>query len=177
VEAGGSLAAEVQNLPPPQACRLLDVSRRSERECRALLLTVLGEFVPARWRLGLDGDLSALGCSVSKRRRSPGHRPHGQPGWLEPERIGRRPAGISPEAAAKLLTDGPSGIYAFGREHRRWTALVLILATVPKPSGISATACGCAWAGPAFSVRPGRLDLAVIERQEEGVGSQPSCTS
>lgn len=102
---------------------------------RALLMTVLGEFVlpngGAAWTQSLVGLLERMDVR-DKAARQAIARTHDR-GWLERCRIGRRTRWTLSDLAVDLLTDGAAKIYRFGGTALEWDRQWLVLlASVPE---------------------------------------------
>ena len=101
---------------------------------RGLLMTVLGEFVLPNggraWTRSLLGVLAAMGVR-DKTARQALARAEGR--WLERERVGRETRWTLTDPAERLLRDGATRIYGFGRDNRAWDGRwVVVLASVPE---------------------------------------------
>ncbi len=111
--------------------------RRSEESprARALLLTVLGEFVlpdgGAAWTGTIVEAMAVLGVEEAASRQALAR--SSSSGLLQPERIGRRTRWSLTERARRLLTDGAARIYGFGSGGPSWDGRwLLVLTTVPE---------------------------------------------
>jgi phenylacetic acid degradation operon negative regulatory protein len=111
--------------------------RRSEHgsSARAILLTVLGEFVlPSGghvWTSTLIEALGALGVESKTTRQAVARTAAAD--LLVPERIGRQTRWSLTPAASRLLTEGAERIYLFGRTTPEWDGRwLLIWTTVPE---------------------------------------------
>jgi phenylacetic acid degradation operon negative regulatory protein len=102
---------------------------------RALLLTVLGEFVlpdgGEAWTSTVMGALAALGVEESAARQALARSAGG--GLVSSERVGRRTRWSLTPRASRLLTEGTERIYGFGSEPRAWDGRwLLVLTSVPE---------------------------------------------
>jgi phenylacetic acid degradation operon negative regulatory protein len=107
----------------------------TRRSARALLLTILGEFVlpdgAAAWTGTLVGALGA--CDVEEKAARQALARAGADGWLRSERHGRRAQWHLTDAAVRLLTEGTERIYSFGANRTDWDGRwLLVLASVPE---------------------------------------------
>lgn len=113
------------------------LSRRRElagASARALLMTVLGEYVLPRgepvWTAVLVRALGLLGVAEKSARQALLR--SSAEGWLRPERHGRRVRWELTGPGRQLLTDGAQRIYSFGRQPRDWDGRwLLLLISVP----------------------------------------------
>ena len=108
------------------------VSRRREvggTSARSLLMTVLGEYVLPRgtpvWTLSLVRALALLEVEEKSARQALAR--SAAEGWLRSQRSGRRVRWELTEPGRRLLSEGASRIYSFGREGMRWDGRWLIL--------------------------------------------------
>lgn len=102
---------------------------------RALLLTILGEFVLPRaepvWTATFVDALGAVGVEEKAARQALART--AAEGLVAPSRVGRRTHWDLTDAGRGLLEDGARRIYGFLREQRRWDGRWLVLAvTVPE---------------------------------------------
>lgn len=103
---------------------------------RALLLTVLGEFVlpsgTGAWTATLIEALEVLGIATKTARQAISRA--AEAGWLEPTRHGRRTYWQLTDKGTALLTEGTERIYEFGTgEAGTWDGRwVLLLVSVPE---------------------------------------------
>lgn len=102
---------------------------------RALLMTVLGEFVlPGRapvWTQTLVEVLGRLGVEEKSARQALART--AAEGWLVSDRDGRRVRWSLTEAGRRLLTEGARRIYGFGTGVQPWDGRWLVLSvTVPE---------------------------------------------
>ena len=113
------------------------LSRRRElggASARALLMTVLGEYVLPRgepvWTAVLVEALGLLGVAEKSARQALAR--SAAEGWLSPVRHGRRVRWELTGPGRQLLTDGAQRIYSFGRTPRDWDGRwLLVLVSVP----------------------------------------------
>ena len=113
------------------------LSRRRElggASARALLMTVLGEYVLPRgepvWTAVLVEALGLLGVAEKSARQALAR--SAAEGWLSPVRHGRRVRWELTGPGRQLLTDGAQRIYSFGRSPRDWDGRwLLVLVSVP----------------------------------------------
>jgi phenylacetic acid degradation operon negative regulatory protein len=113
------------------------LSRRRElggASARALLMTVLGEYVLPRgepvWTAVLVRALGLLGVAEKSARQALAR--SAAEGWLSPARQGRRVRWELTGPGQTLLTDGARRIYSFGRAGHRWDGRwLLLLVSVP----------------------------------------------
>ena len=117
--------------------RVSQVAHRSETRpgARALLLTVLGEFVlpsgGSAWTTTLIESLALLGVEEATARQALAR--SGAAGLIVAERDGRRTRWILTPRAHRLLTEGAARIYTHGREHEEWDGRwLLVLRNVPE---------------------------------------------
>jgi phenylacetic acid degradation operon negative regulatory protein len=119
---------------PDQTARSaqLPVSRRrelGEASARSLLTTVLGEYVLTLdrpvWTRTLVRALSMLGIEEKSARQALA-RSSGE-GWLASRRYGRQVQWELTEPGRRLLSQGASRIYSFGREQPAWDGRWLVL--------------------------------------------------
>jgi phenylacetic acid degradation operon negative regulatory protein len=101
---------------------------------RALLMTVLGEYVLPRgepvWTAALVRALGLLGVAEKSARQALSR--SAAEGWLSPARHGRRVRWELSGPGRQLLTDGAQRIYSFGRADRDWDGRwLLVLVSVP----------------------------------------------
>lgn len=115
----------------PAASRRHDAGGSS---ARALLMTVLGEFVLPRgapvWTRTLVEVLGLLGVEEKSARQSLART--AAAGWLVPDRDGRRVRWSLTDAGSRLLSEGAQRIYAFGTHAETWDGRWLLL-TVSVP--------------------------------------------
>ncbi|HEY2723365.1 MAG TPA: PaaX family transcriptional regulator C-terminal domain-containing protein [Pseudonocardiaceae bacterium] len=102
---------------------------------RALLMTVLGEFVLPRrtpvWTRTLVDVLSRLGVEEKTARQSLART--AADGWLTSHRDGRRVCWSLTEEGGELLSEGARRIYGFGAPDHEWDGRWLVLnVTVPE---------------------------------------------
>ena len=107
----------------------------SAESSRALLTTVLGEFVlpsgGSVWTRTLLTTMQGLGVAPKAARQSMA-RMH-ERDWLTKEKVGRQTRWTLTEGAASLLTSGAERIYGFGGGHDTWDGRWLVLlASVPE---------------------------------------------
>ena len=122
--------------PPVALAPILGVrqdNRVGADSSRALLLTILGEFVLPHsgrvWTQTLTGLLDPLGVQ-DKAARQALARMH-QRGWLERHKVGRQAQWTLTDTALQLLESGAQRIYAFGQQPRMWSgSWVVLLASV-----------------------------------------------
>jgi phenylacetic acid degradation operon negative regulatory protein len=108
--------------------------RRAAGSARALLFTVLGEFVlpsgGSAWTSSLLAALGRLGVEEKAARQALMRT--SRDGWLAAERHGRRTRWHLTRDAEQLLSDGTQRIYGFAGVSDGWDGrLVLVLARVP----------------------------------------------
>jgi phenylacetic acid degradation operon negative regulatory protein len=116
----------------------VEVSRRrgaGAPSARALLLTILGEFVLPRdepvWTAAFVEALDAVGVEEKAARQALART--STEGLIDPVRVGRRTQWQLSDAGRHLLEDGARRIYGFMREQRPWDGRWLVLAvTVPE---------------------------------------------
>jgi phenylacetic acid degradation operon negative regulatory protein len=101
---------------------------------RALLFTVLGEFVlpsgGSAWTSAFLDVFARLGVEEKAARQALARTAAG--GWIAPERQGRRTRWRLTSAGRRLLTEGTERIYAFTGAQRDWDGTwLLVLARVP----------------------------------------------
>jgi phenylacetic acid degradation operon negative regulatory protein len=111
-------------------------SRRHEAgapTARALLLTLLGEFVlPGDGLAWTSAVLEAFGrLGVAEKATRQALMRTSNAGWLQPSKAGRRTRWELTPAARKLLTDGAERIYSFGPAADWDGHWVLVLAQIP----------------------------------------------
>ncbi len=102
---------------------------------RALLLTVLGEFVLAdgatAWTSTLLAALATLGVEPKSARQALAR--SGAAGLVEPERVGRNTRWSLSPAGVHLLASGAERIYRFGHPAGDWDGRwLLVLVSVPE---------------------------------------------
>lgn len=168
---------EEQGTPPRMSRR----HQAGASSARALLLTVLGEFVlPAdgsAWTSAVLALFARMGISEKATRQALMRT--SQAGWLRSERDGRRARWVLTPAARQMLTDGADRIYSFGQPwewNQRW---VVVSARIPESdrrarhvvrtrltwAGFGALAAGL-WISP----HPERAAEAERVLREAGVG-------
>jgi phenylacetic acid degradation operon negative regulatory protein len=149
--------------------------RRSEAgpSARALLLTVLGEFVlpdgGSVWTGAALESLSLLEIEEASARQALART--SARGLLSPERIGRRTRWSLTDRAQAVLTEGAARIYGHGLDHPRWDGRwLLVLATVPEQNRhlrsqlrSRMTWAGLGQAGPGVWVTPWTEHEAEVE--------------
>ena len=126
--------------PAPAASQAAPaLSRRrelGEASARSLLMTVLGEYVLPRtdtvWTFTLVRALAMLGVEEKSARQALAR--SAAEGWVASQRHGRRVRWQLTEPGRRLLSEGASRIYSFGRQRRRWDQRWLIL-LVSVPDG------------------------------------------
>jgi phenylacetic acid degradation operon negative regulatory protein len=108
------------------------LSRRrelGEASARSLLMTVLGEYVLPRthtvWTFTLVRVLALLGVEEKSARQALAR--SSAEGWVASHRHGRRVRWQLTEPGRRMLSEGASRIYSFGRAQRRWDQRWLIL--------------------------------------------------
>lgn len=111
--------------------------RGATTSARALLLTLLGEYVlPSGgqvWTATLLDAMALLGVGGPTTRQTLGR--SAEAGLLTPSRIGRQTRWTLTPRATNLLTDGTERIYTFGRTARAWDGQWLqVLVSVPELS-------------------------------------------
>ncbi len=102
---------------------------------RALLMTVLGEFVlptgASVWTQTLVEVLSRLGVEEKSARQSLART--AADGWLDSDRDGRRVRWSLTDSGYRLLSEGAQRIYGFGARRNGWDGQWLVLTvTVPE---------------------------------------------
>ncbi len=105
------------------------------RSARALLLTVLGEFVlpsgTGAFTSTLIEALALLGVTTNTGRQAVAR--GAEAGWLQPNRHGRRTYWQLTDRGTRLLGEGTERIYSFGTTTPRWDGRwVLLLVPVPE---------------------------------------------
>ena len=126
---------------PPEADAARDRATSARRHglggpsARALLLTILGEFVLPRaepvWTATFVDALGAVGVEEKAARQALART--AAEGLVAPARVGRRTQWELTDAGRGLLDEGARRIYGFLREQRRWDGRWLVLAvTVPE---------------------------------------------
>jgi phenylacetic acid degradation operon negative regulatory protein len=104
---------------------------RSGRSGRALLLTVLGEFVLPRggsiWTSTIIDGLGSLGVGERNARQAAARL--GDDGLLLPERVGRVTRWHLTDRANRLLAEGSERIYTFSAGSGPWTRQWLVVIT------------------------------------------------
>ncbi len=113
--------------PPP--------GTRSGTSAKALLLTVLGEFVLPRggdaWTQSLVDSLATLGVAERNARQAIART--AEQGFIESERVGRRARWRLTEHGRDLLTVGTERIYGFGGDGDEWDDhWLVVLCAVPE---------------------------------------------
>jgi phenylacetic acid degradation operon negative regulatory protein len=92
-------------------------------------MTVLGEYVLPRgdavWTFTLVRALAMLGVEEKSARQALART--SAEGWIASHRHGRRVRWQLTEPGRRLLSEGASRIYSFGRQHRKWDQRWLIL--------------------------------------------------
>ncbi|MBO0691357.1 MAG: hypothetical protein J2P58_00535 [Acidimicrobiaceae bacterium] len=113
------------------------VPHRSEAGpgARALLLTVLGEFVlpsgDSAWTTTLIDSLALLGVEEATARQALAR--SSTAGLIVAQRDGRRTRWTLTPRAHRLLTEGAARIYGHGQEHEEWDGRwLLVLRNVPE---------------------------------------------
>jgi phenylacetic acid degradation operon negative regulatory protein len=113
-------------------CPAPALSRRRElggASARSLLMTVLGEYVLPRegavWTLTLVRALGMLGVEEKSARQALAR--SAAEGWIASQRRGRRVRWHLTQPGRRLLSEGASRIYSFGRAPRGWDQRWLIL--------------------------------------------------
>lgn len=108
------------------------VSRRREvshTSARSLLMTMLGEFVLPRgrpvWTTTFVDALAMFDIEEKSARQALART--AAEGWLVSERVGRRARWSLTPPGRRLLTEGASRIYEFGRDRGEWDGRWLIL--------------------------------------------------
>jgi phenylacetic acid degradation operon negative regulatory protein len=111
--------------------------RRAEHppSARALLLTVLGEFVlpdgGTAWTATVVESLARLGVDEGAARQALAR--SSNRGLLNAERIGRRTRWALSDRGKRILTDGAQRIYSFGDRTAPWNGRwLLVMVTVPE---------------------------------------------
>lgn len=96
---------------------------------RALLLTILGEFVlpggGTAWTSGLINGLATVGIEPAAARQAVAR--SAAAGFLDNEKVGRRARWHLSPHARRVLRDGAQRIYSFGRQHPPWDGRWLLL--------------------------------------------------
>ncbi|HUJ06676.1 MAG TPA: PaaX family transcriptional regulator C-terminal domain-containing protein [Streptosporangiaceae bacterium] len=116
------------SLPPPAPPQ---ARRRSlgAHSARSLLLTVLGEYVlpggEPVWTAGLIAVMAELGVGEKAARQALGRT--AAEGWIVSRRDGRHARWRLTDSGRRLLADGASRIYSFGRERRDWDGRWVVL--------------------------------------------------
>ena len=150
---------------------------------RALLFTVLGEFVltgsGTAWTSSLIEVLGRL--EVEEKATRQALMRTAADGWLVPERIGRRTKWHLSDSAERLLTDGAHRIYSFTGPAEDWDGRwLLVSARIPESdrSTRHLLRSRLAWAGFG-SLAPGLWISTHPERQDEvaGILAQAGCAS
>jgi phenylacetic acid degradation operon negative regulatory protein len=113
------------------------VPHRSEAGpgARALLLTILGEFVlpsgDSAWTTTLIEGLALLGVEEATARQALAR--SSAAGLIVAERDGRRTRWTLTPRAHRLLTEGAARIYGHGRDHQEWDGRwLLVMRNVPE---------------------------------------------
>jgi phenylacetic acid degradation operon negative regulatory protein len=106
----------------------------SGRGARALLFTVMGEFVlPAggsAWTSAFIEVLGRLGIEEKAARQALART--AADGWIRSQRVGRRTRWWLTADGERLLTEGTERIYAFASSHANWDGRwLLVMARVP----------------------------------------------
>jgi phenylacetic acid degradation operon negative regulatory protein len=126
ISPGQVPAAEPGEPPVPALSRRREVGGTS---ARSLLMTVLGEYVlpgdAPVWTLSLVRALALLDVEEKSARQALAR--SAAEGWLRSERSGRRVRWELTEPGRRLLSEGASRIYSFGRQGSRWDGRWLIL--------------------------------------------------
>src|SRR5215471_9582283 len=107
----------------------------SGRGARAMLFTVLGEFVlPAggsAWTSAFLEVLGRLGIEEKSARQALARTAAG--GWIRSQRVGRRTRWWLTADGERLLTEGTERIYAFASSQANWDGRwLLVMARVPE---------------------------------------------
>lgn len=104
---------------------------RSGRSARALLITMLGEFVlpagGAVWTSTIIDGLATLGVNERNARQAAARL--GDDGWLRAERVGRLTRWHLTERAERLLAEGTDRIYGFRAGLEAWDGTWLVVLT------------------------------------------------
>lgn len=137
---------------------------RSGRSARALLLTVLGEFVlpdgSPIWTSTVIAGLSQLGVGERNARQAVARL--GEDGLLDAERCGRLTRWHLTDRAERLLAEGARRIYGFGVDAPRWDGRwLLVAASVPEEERAKRHQlrtqlgfAGFGFLGPGFAISP-----------------------
>jgi phenylacetic acid degradation operon negative regulatory protein len=160
------------------------LSRRHEAgasSARAMLLTILGEFVlpedGTAWTSAVLAVFERLGVAEKAARQALMRTSNA--GWLRPEKIGRRTRWQLTPAAKELLTDGAERIYSFGPAQDwdgRW---VLVQVRIPETdrrarhvvrTRLTWAGFGSLGAGLWISPHPGREEEAARVLRDAGAG-------
>ncbi len=109
--------------------------RATATSSRALLMTVLGEFVLPHggraWTQSLVVAMNEIGVKEKATRQALTRMENS--GWLSRERVGRQTRWSLTEDSQRLLTEGAERIYGFGRDRETWDEQwVVVLASVPE---------------------------------------------
>ncbi len=113
--------------PPPRP--------RAGSSAKALLLTILGEFVLPRdgcvWTLSLVDGLATLDVGARNARQAIAR--SADQGFIESERVGRRARWRLTTPGRELLTEGTERIYGFGTDCDEWDDhWLVVLCAVPE---------------------------------------------
>ena len=108
---------------------------RSGSSAKALLLTILGEFVlphaGSMWTSTVVGALGVLGVDERNARQAVGRL--ADQGIVESERAGRKARWHLTNHGRRLLTEGTTRIYEFGGQDDRWDGRwLVVLCSVPE---------------------------------------------